>query len=203
MSDVLRRREIPVAIAFVIGLLLLVEYFVAVPEMTAVARTIQSWGVVFAAMALGVGALTLGAYYYGHIRRRTPGTWYLCLWSLLVMVLTITIGVLGTTRHPMYIWLYSNIYFPLSATTVSLLGYFVVSAAFRAFRARNVESALLLLTAIIVMLANIPYGRVIWSGFEAVSAWVLNVVNLGAFRGIQLGIAVGGIMVGIRRLVGR
>ena len=53
-------------------------------------------------------------------------------------------------------WLYEYAFKPLTATMFAMLAFYVASAAFRAFRAKNVEAALLLGTAFIILLrANV------------------------------------------------
>ena len=55
-----------------------------------------------------------------------------------------------------FLWLFENVQVPLDATMFSLLAFFIASAAFRAFRARNVEAALLLISACVVILGLTP-----------------------------------------------
>jgi len=51
-------------------------------------------------------------------------------------------------------WVYEFAFKPLQATMFSLLAFYVASAAFRAFRAKNLQAVLLLVTAFIILLAR-------------------------------------------------
>lgn len=51
-------------------------------------------------------------------------------------------------------WLYEYIMQPITSTMFALLAFYVASAAFRAFRAKNAEALVLLLTAFIVLLSQ-------------------------------------------------
>jgi len=53
----------------------------------------------------------------------------------------------------------------MSATMFSLLAFFVASASYRAFRIRNFEATLLLVSGIIIMIGRVPIGGVISSWF--------------------------------------
>ena len=88
------------------------------------------------------------------------------------------------TKGSLFSWIFFNIFNPLSSTMFALLAFFVASASYRAFRIRNFEATLLLVSGIILMLGRVPVGELIpwWIvaillvfGLGAISApWIRN-----------------------------
>jgi hypothetical protein len=70
------------------------------------------------------------------------------------------------TEGGLFKWMFDNIFTPLSATMFALLAFYVASASYRAFRARNFEATLLLLAGIIIMIGRVPIGSL-------VSSWMI------------------------------
>jgi hypothetical protein len=99
-------------------------------------------------------------------------------------------------------WLYNYVFFPCNATMFSLLAFFIASAAFRAFRARNTEAALLLGAAILVLLGRAPIGRFIYDALPEITNWIIDVPNNAGRRAIMMGAALGGIVTGLRVILG-
>jgi hypothetical protein len=96
----------------------------------------------------------------------------------------------------------------LDATMFSIIAFYIVSAAYRAFRVRNVEATLLLVTAIIVMLGQIPVGIFLTSRLppgahiEAIRNWLLTKVSASAVRAISFGLGIGSLAVALRLWLG-
>ena len=97
-----------------------------------------------------------------------------------------------------YRLLYDGLFVPLGSAMFSLLAFYMAAAAYRAFRVRSAESALMMAAAVIVMLGQIPFGIWIWSEFPELRFWLLTVPNSAAFRGIALGAAVAGLVMAFR-----
>jgi hypothetical protein len=99
-------------------------------------------------------------------------------------------------------WLYDHVFAPCNATMFALLAFFIASAAFRAFRARNVEAALLLGAAILVMLGRVPIGRLVSESFPYIADWLVDVPNNAGRRAIMMGAALGAVATGLRVILG-
>jgi hypothetical protein len=107
----------------------------------------------------------------------------------------------GRNGRP-FTWLYDHVFDPANSTLFALLAFFVASAAFRAFRARNVEAALLLIAAIAVMLGRMPLGGWLSHVFPDLAQWLIDIPNNAGRRAIMMGAAIGAIATGLRVIVG-
>jgi hypothetical protein len=107
-------------------------------------------------------------------------------------------GVTGRT----YTWLYDHLFAPANATMFALLAFFIASAAFRAFRARNTEAALLLAASILVMIGRVPIGRALSERLPEISDWIVEIPNNAGRRAIIIGAALGGIGTSLRVILG-
>ncbi|MBX3441203.1 MAG: hypothetical protein KF774_02260 [Planctomyces sp.] len=107
-------------------------------------------------------------------------------------------------------WCYEYIFQPITAMMFALLAFYVASAAFRAFRAKNVEATLLLGTAFIILLGRTYAGVLLtdWlpktSPFrmENLAVYLMNVFNSAGNRAIMIGIALGIASTSLKILLG-
>lgn len=99
-------------------------------------------------------------------------------------------------------WVYDHIFSPCNSTMFALLAFFIASAAFRAFRARNTEAALLLGAAILVLLGRAPIGSLLHENLPDITNWIIDVPNNAGRRAILMGAALGAIVTGLRVLLG-
>lgn len=102
--------------------------------------------------------------------------------------------------------IYRYIFTPLSSTMFALLAFFVASASYRAFRARNKEATLLLVAGFLVMLGAVPIGEMlsikgVFSVAE-VSDFIMNVPVMSVQSGIMIGVALGVISTSLRLILG-
>ena len=99
-------------------------------------------------------------------------------------------------------WLYDYVFAPCNSTMFALLAFFVVSAAFRAFRARNTEESLLLVSAIFILIGMAPFGRLLSDSLPDIANWIIEIPSNSGRRAIMMGAAIGGIATGLRIILG-
>ncbi len=99
-------------------------------------------------------------------------------------------------------WIFEAIQRPASSTQYSLLGFFICSAAYRTFRAKTPEAAVLLVASLIVMLGQVPIAALIWNKIPVASQWLLDVPNMAVKRAIMFGICVGAVGTSLRVMFG-
>ena len=110
-------------------------------------------------------------------------------------------------------WIYEYVFKPITATMFALLAFFVASAAFRAFRAKNIEAILLLGTAFIILLGRTFAGVLLtdWIPAEStfaglrvenITVFVMSVFNTAGNRAIMIGVALGVASTSLRILLG-
>lgn len=171
MAVAWRRPEIFIFIAgFVMGLSWL-GYFFAIPEVEEAVRLAQTWAVGIATFALAIGFLTAARIHLYHIKRRTPGMWPFSAWLFFFTAIATITGLISETTG-FYDWQFRWIYTPLGATLYATTGFYICSAAYRAFRARTLEATVLLVAGILVMLGNCTIGEVIWPSIPIINEWL-------------------------------
>ncbi|MFQ5500165.1 MAG: hypothetical protein ACE5FH_10895 [Candidatus Zixiibacteriota bacterium] len=177
------------------------------------ARTGDSWGLYFffaAALLLAIGAImqTMLSGVSGKQRSISMAA------TAFFTVLAVAIAVLDdswrfyfyTTEGQesfMFRHFFDHVMIPILSTMFALLAFFIASAAYRAFRARNLLATLLLISAMIVMLRFFPYFPFGLGVYAAkTSSWLMNVPNLAAQRAIVIGIGLGMVSTSIKVVLG-
>lgn len=207
------RRTVPVVIVSLVGFLLLAAYFFnfSVPgtgtDLKGVSSTITNWGVIVAAFAVGLASVNLIRVHLAKITRQKPD-WIHSLALIATMFLFIIVGVYAkhnpdsASAKALFQNLFDYSYSPFGSAMFAILGFYVASASYRAFRMRSFEASLLLIAAVLVMMGNAPIGALIWDKFPVIGNWLLSVINMTGQRGITIGVAIGGFATSMRVLLG-
>ncbi|MEP0813348.1 MAG: hypothetical protein HRF49_01610 [bacterium] len=209
------KKNIPVTIAFLIGIVMILQNYIPSKESQEFAKDMNIWVEIIAAFALLIGVQSLIHNHLGKIKRRQAGygfSWVVIL-SLVIMTLAGLIG--GGVENPtgLYSWFFLYMQVPMQATVFSILAFYIASAAYRAFRAKTPEATMLLIAAAIAMLGRVPVGEQITSfipdegilrnlRIEVISDWLLNIPNAAGFRAVMFGVGLGIISTSLRIIFG-
>jgi hypothetical protein len=206
MANVMQR-EVVYAITGIVTVLMLLEYFFFASSQVW-AETLRTWAVIIFNISLGLGATRLLMSHSVRLQTQRRD-WQFSGILLVVFVVMVLTGFVGyftagiSTDNAIYSWMFNYIYTPLGATLYPITGFYIFSAAYRAFRARNIDAALMLLAGIFVMLRNAPVGEAIWIGLKNMGDWVQFTGQVPGMRTLAIVGALGLIAFGFRALLGK
>jgi hypothetical protein len=205
------RREVPLVLTAIVGITMIIAHFI--PPLNILKDLFEDWFFIIAAFAIILGILNLILVNGNKIYRKQKGWPFGVVVILGFLVMTIVgLGFSGgrSFQDPgtRFYYLYMNVYYPLSATMFALLAFFVASASYRAFRARNVEATMLLGAAFVLMLGRVPIGEWIsaWlpEGYRLGNAadWIMDFPMTAGQKAIMIGIALGVVSSALRVILG-
>jgi len=201
------RRQVPFFITVVVALIMIIAYFTPHPTISPVRNKLQDWFMIIAAFTMIVGILSLIKVNIKKIRTASAGSdkiySLVTLSSLFIMIFFGLLPGAGGINNSVFKFMFNHVMVPLQATMFSLLAFYIASASFRAFRAKSTMATLLLITAFIVMLGRVPFGRFI-SGphLSNITEWIMNVVNMAGQRAILIGAALGVMATSVKIVLG-
>ncbi len=104
----------------------------------------------------------------------------------------------------------------MDAAMFSMVAFYILSAAYRAFRARSLEATILLIAALIVVLSLMGALEYVWNGginnlaqndansfiqnfrLTDIAKWLKDTIQTPAIRGIDFGVGIGLLAMGLR-----
>lgn len=199
------KRVLPAAIAIAVGIFVLVALVTTNELLDNIGLYFINTAVIIAAFALFLGVVNVLRVHVRKVRERQPGSPY----SIVLIVALGAVLLLGLLSppdqpagpaSPAMRWIFDNIQAPIQASLSALLVFFIVTAAYRLLRVRNVESAVMLVVVLLVLVGQVTVGLV--PVLPDIKDWILKVPAMAGVRGILLGVALGALLTGIRLLLG-
>lgn len=209
------RRQMPLLITMITGLVFAAQYYIPHPASEELLTSATKWLQIIGGFALVLGVTSLFHVHYVKIRRKEAGWGYsLVLYASMLVTLIAGLGysfsldqwisgkeiINGTVT--LFGWIYNYGLVPLQGTMFAILAFFIASAAYRSFRARSREAAVLLIAAIIVMMGRVPLGEYLIPASGDVSQWILNVLNASVRRAILIGVSLGTVALSLKIIFG-
>lgn len=216
------RKPLIAAITFIAGLYYAAEFFWPVytngPHagenfLTPLQKPLTDAATVLQTFALGLGVYSLVTAHLRNITRQR-GSWGFSV-ILLGAIFAMLIPSLLNQAHPnrynasVHTLVFDGAFNSLNSTMFSIIAFYIVSAAYRAFRIRSVESSILLVSAFVIMLGQVAIGQALtaWvpdTGFAAnfrvenFANWISTRVNSPAVLAVDFGLGVGGLATSLR-----
>ncbi|MCP4632278.1 MAG: hypothetical protein GY855_05075 [candidate division Zixibacteria bacterium] len=215
------QRQIPLAITFIVGTVLILAVFVPHKPFGSLGEDFTRYFDILAVFAFILGGGNLIRVHGNKVYRKRTDWQYSIVTIVGFIVMLIAgifkinnpMGISGDLTQPGSLFqdFYSYIFTPLQATTFSLLAFFVASASYRAFRAKNREATILLIASFIILLGRTPIGGFLtfwlpesleFFHIPNLAYWIMICPNLAGQRAIIIGIALGVISMSLRLILG-
>ena len=188
------KRQIAYFLVIFIGFLTLLGHFINYPPLNDfIDNDATQWFDIISGFAAFLGVINLLQLHLNKVASKRKHYQYSVI-TLLGFVIMIIFGfIYNGSNVPMgphlkeegsaFYWMFQNIYLPLGATMFALLAFFVASASYRAFKIRNFEATLLLVSGIFLMLGRVPVGQLIpwWLSLE-IYICLIFAITAGLFK---------------------
>ena len=198
-----RRTMLPIVILSICGVVTIADYYLVLPiVLKDGVSMLKNIAVLVSSMALGLGLVSLFRASYVKYTRRDAG-WPYAIWTVIVAVIFIVLGLIGGTNSASYQWLFQNIYAQINNTLYSLLGFYIVYACYRTFIMRTWEVGVMLLFALFTMIGRAPIGETWWPGFGQIYTWIYTEIAVGGIAGFYITVAIGTAIIAVKILMGK
>jgi len=195
------KRQVPLALVFITGFLLVIQYFVPNDASDFLYSYSLDWVIVIGIFATALGLWSLIKVTTSKIKRRQRGWGYSVVTLVGLIVMLVAGPIWGIEDGTLFMNLFWYIYTPIQSTMFSLLAFFIASAAYRAFRVRSLVAGVLLGSALVIMLRLIPLGPISQVN-QVFASWILSVPNMAAKRAIAMGVGLGAIATALKVVTG-
>ena len=213
------KRQVPLIITFFVGTLLIISVFV--PPLGDLERDFTLFFDIIAVFAFFLGGGNLLRIHLMKLAKKRQDWGFSAVTvSGFLFMLAIGLFKIGNpggiaeavdAEGSWFKVMFDNVINPLQSTMYSLLAFFVASASYRAFRAKNREATMLLVAAFIILLGRTPLGVMMtdwipdWLSVAQIpnlAVWIMNSPNLAGQRAIMIGISLGVIATSLRLILG-
>jgi hypothetical protein len=195
------RLQIPLLIILILGIFMALQFFVPHESSEFIYEYALDWVIIIGVFAMALGLWSLFLIHYNKIQKKTSGWGYSTI-AILGLVYMLVVGAIwGIAEGSPFMDFFWYVYTPIQATMFALLAFYIASAAYRAFRVRNILSTILLVAALLLMLRLIPIGPLSVT-IQKLDLWILSVPNLAAKRAIIIGVGLGIVATAIKVVLG-
>lgn len=189
------------AIAIVVGIVVLLGYFLQYDLLVNLRTILLRWASILAAVALLVGVVNLFSV---HWRKSISDQKNQVNSLVLIASFVITLGVAsfaGPTGSPS-LWIFNYIQIPIEGSLMGILTVVLIYAGMRMLRRQpNLLSIVFIGTAVVILLMTGPLFGIDIPGLAGLRTWIGEVPAVAGARGILIGVSLGIAAAGLRILM--
>jgi hypothetical protein len=205
MSQRTIRRQIPLALTFIVGIIITANWFIDIGPLNDLSNTITNFNTVMVAFMMGFAGVNILMIHTRRIQKNmSSGNTIDIFYSVLLLgslIIWTAVGIFMGRTSDTYQWMYTNFNLPLSSTAYAATLFYLASATYRVIRARSTETTILVVVSIVVIMGNMPMFVTYIPALMTVKNWLAEVVVTAAYRAITIGVGLGGILMGVRTLL--
>jgi hypothetical protein len=205
MSQRTIRRQIPLALTFIVGIIITANWFIDLAPLNNLSNTITNFNTVMVAFMMGFAGVNILMIHTRRIQKNmSQGNMLDVFFSVLLLgslIIWTAVGIFMGTTSDTYQWMYTNFNLPLSSTAYAATLFYLASATYRVIRARSTETTILVVVSIVVIMGNMPMFVTYIPALMTIKNWLAEVVVTAAYRAITIGVGLGGILMGVRTLL--
>jgi len=205
MSERTIRRQIPLALTFIVGMIITINWFVDIKPLADLSNIILNFNLIMVAFMMGFAGVNLLIIHSRRIQTNMKqGKMFDAILSVLLLgclAIWTFVGIFMGRSGDTYQWMYTNFNLPLSATAYAATLFYLASATYRVIRARSPETTILVVVGIVVIMGNMPMFVTYIPALLVIKSWIETVIVTAAYRAITIGVGLGGILMGVRTLL--
>ena len=195
-------RVIVLLILIISGLLFLAGYAFPIPLADIILNMVMNWGILLVGV---IGLLGIGYLLRVHVLRlfkREKGGFY-SLILLVVFLFTLVVGLIFSPQSTFYQDLVLNVQIPVEASLLSILAVTMLYTSFRLVRTRGWKPLTIgfFASALVTLFLNLGIIAFNEGTLAASIIGLLRRLPIAGARGILIGMALGGLIVGLRYLL--
>jgi len=205
------KRYITITVTFLGGVYFFLMFFVpqSVWNLRQYLPEVSKFFMIMGSIAIGIGIINIFMV-YGRRVIMEEKTWAESLALIIAFLITVIVGLwdvfAGESQSPesFHLWnylvyvanqlywqvIFNGLFMSIGAAIFSLLAFYITQAAFRAFRVKSTEAALIMASAVLIMLGSLPmpiFENILPVWLGAIRVWLLSGINVGVQRAVLLG----------------
>ena len=206
MSSRFIKKRLPVILVFIVGFVITTDWFIVWEPLQNVTKNLMNFQVIMYGAMMYFSMINLYTVHSQRIRKNLREKNYYDVFTsgLLLFFLTIAvvIGNVYGKNSTAYSFIYDNFRTPLAYAGGIHLTLFIAAATYRVIKPKTKETTVFFIAALLTLMSNIPYITVSVPALMTIRTWLTDVVVKSSYRAITIGLGLGGILLGLRILLG-